>query len=217
MPMLRGPGAGITPPRGRRSARLTARRGVGTFPARMPSPLPPSRHAAAARYAARRREVYERVAAELAPDLLAPCRLGPIDADALAAWTHTWAPARPRPEPVGDWDWPALAARYRRVDALTLAIWSGEALCGLLAGQPSKAHHRLRLEYLEGSPDAAHPLRGHVLDVAMLAAVRYAQVLGATALRLVDPAPGLVAVYQARYGFGPARAEGGGTYCDLAL
>ena len=51
----------------------------------------------------------------------------------------------------------------------------------------------------------------------MLVAVRYAQVLGAAAVRLVDPAPGLVGVYRARYGFGPAGAERGGTYCEMSI
>jgi hypothetical protein len=100
---------------------------------------------------------------------------------------------------------------------LHVAIWSGEVLCGLAAGQPSKQHTRLRLEWVEGFPGPTHPLKRHVLDIAMLVAERYAVVLGADTLRAVNPAPALVETYQTDYGFGPVRYESGSPYCERRL
>lgn len=67
-------------------------------------------------------------------------------------------------------------------------------------GMPSKSRRRLSVEYMEGSPNSTHPLKGRILELTLAAAEAYGRTLGAKFLRLSDPAPGLVAKYEA-FGF----------------
>lgn len=82
-----------------------------------------------------------------------------------------------------------------------LAIWSGGQLCGLMVGRPSKRRrsgyrHTLSLHFLEANPDRGHPPRGHVAAVALNAAEAYARALQVSRVRLVDPLPGVVRIYE---------------------
>ncbi len=56
----------------------------------------------------------------------------------------------------------------------------------------------IAIDFLQGSPDHAHPLRGRVISIAL--AVLEAQVLAADAAeaRLLSPFPELVPLYEAR-------------------
>ncbi len=121
-----------------------------------------------------------------------------IDSHALFAWRTRWPAHQGLDRDMGRWDWEMLAASYhRRPSAFHLAIWSGNELCGLAVGRPSRSRRRLTVEYMEGSPNSIHPLKGQILELTLAAAVAYGRTLGAKLLRLSDPAAGLIAKYEA--------------------
>ena len=137
----------------------------------------------------------------------ADIRLTDIDAVALDAWRSSWL--RPQALGYGGWDWTAIVAPLRRrPSAFRLAIWCGSQLCGLAVGRASKRRrsgirHSLSVHYLESIPDPLHPLRGRIAAIALEGAEAYAAVLGAWRVRLIDPRPGVIRIYQ-RLGFGVA-------------
>jgi hypothetical protein len=169
--------------------------------------------AARARYAAVLRAACTFALDDLAPYLGAPCALTRITARVLGVWRTTWLPVAPPHAGAGGWDWARIvAAQPRSPDNLDLAIWSGDVLCGLMVGRPSRSRTRLLLELVEGAPFVPHPLQGRVLDVSLLVAEYYARGVGARRLRLMNPLRGMQGRYIARYGFGPAVAAGRQTY-----
>jgi hypothetical protein len=83
-----------------------------------------------------------------------------IDSHALFAWRTRWPAHQGLDRDMGRWDWEMLAASYhRRPSAFHLAIWSGNELCGLAVGRPSRSRRRLTVEYMEGSPNPIPWLR----------------------------------------------------------
>jgi hypothetical protein len=91
-----------------------------------------------------------------------------------------------------------------------VAVWSGQILCGLAIGRTRTEY--CRVDYLEGSPDPVHPLKGNVVVVVAGAVVAYATALGKREVRLVDPLPAVVAHYEA-LGFKLANPKGASPYC----
>jgi len=71
----------------------------------------------------------------------------------------------------------------------------------------------ISIHYLEGSPEPAHPLKGFVASVLIDAAEYYGLAFGASTIRLMDPTPGALHIYQA-LGFGVVRTSGGLVYCE---
>lgn len=146
-----------------------------------------------------------------------PFRLADITRAALLAWERTWAPHAGDGSRPGGWHWAQLAQAYARYpDAFHLAIWSGLALCGLSVGRPSRGHHYLAVDFLEGSPVPDHPLKGKVLPLAIAAATAYGQALGATSLRLTNPLPGVVPLYE-REGFALVWNRRSRLYCERRI
>jgi hypothetical protein len=154
------------------------------------SPSRPSRAAAEARY----REV--RLAAlhhaeELATAALAPTpvRLDVISPAALQAFHDQWAghPARRYP-----WPWATMLedAKRNEPDRFEVSVWSGETLCGLGIGRTRQKF--CHVDFIEGSPDPAQPLKGSVAIVVSGAAVAYATAMGREEVRLNEPFPALV-------------------------
>lgn len=96
-----------------------------------------------------------------------------IDPAALEAFAAQWASS---PRRRVSWPWPAIVADYRRVapERFEAAVWSGEILCGLAIGRPSKAATILAVHFIEGSPDLGHPLKGFAHLAALEAAHAYA-------------------------------------------
>jgi hypothetical protein len=145
-----------------------------------------------------------------------PFRLTSITRMVLSEWERSWAPhagdgARP-----GGWNWVQIAEAYTRYpDAFHLAIWNGQTLCGLSAGRPSRGHHYLAVDFLEGSP-THHPLKGQVLPLTIAAAMAYGRALGATSLRLTNPLPGVVSLYESA-GFTLVWGQGSGPYCERRI
>lgn len=144
-------------------------------------------------------------------------RLTGLTTAALTVWERTWAPRVHDPAQPGGWDWVQIAEVYARYpDAFQVAIWSDSALCGLSVGRPSRGHHYLAVDFLEGSPVRNRPLRGQVLPLVVAAASAYARILGATSLRLVNPLPGVIPLYE-QLGFTLVWGRGSGQYCERRI
>jgi hypothetical protein len=113
-----------------------------------------------------------------------------------------------------------MAARWRRnhPDRFEAAIWRGGLLCGLALGRPAPAGPHLSLYYLESNPDPANPLRGSVTRITLATLIRYADLLGKTELRLIDPLPPLVPFYcSPAFGFGLVTPAKGVPYCMRSI
>ena len=173
-------------------------------------PLPPSRAAAELRHSGLRLAALghasDLFARSIAPT---PVRFSTINAAALDAWRRHWAGHLAR---AVAWPWDAMLTDYRRhhPSRLELAVWSGDALCGLAIGRTGRAY--CSIEYLEGSPSAEHPLKKQVIPAALTALLAYATVLGRGEMRLVEPFAPLVPAYEAR-GFLLVEPRGERPYC----
>lgn len=132
---------------------------------------------------ARREAVHIEVEAGLNANSQLPAyvRLGPIDAMAVATFKTSWLNAT--------WDWPQYAAIYRqkKYARLELAIWSGSQLCGLALGKFSPACRVLQMNFVEGAP-YAHPLKGHVLEIAVEHGIVLGTAYGSSVFRVTRPA-----------------------------
>jgi hypothetical protein len=169
------------------------------------------------RYADRRSEAYAAATKTLGADIVTPFLLKPINSNALKAWRSQWAPLHEGIVEHGEWNWPDLADSYLwRPDSFLLAIWSEAVLCGLAVGRPSDSHERLAVEYIEGSPEHKHPLKGSILAITTVAAEAYAVVLGCHVLRISDPVVAIVPSY-VELGFEVVEVGGRVKYCDRRI
>lgn len=88
-----------------------------------------------------------------------------------------------------DWKWSEGTAEYawRHPKRFELAIWYRNTfLCGLALGRPTWSGNKLRLDFVEASPETT-PLTGLVANITIAAAVAYAASIGAAQLRLMNP------------------------------
>jgi hypothetical protein len=147
-------------------------------------------------------------------------RLTDIDAEALSVWKATWRGTHL--SGAGGWDWEVIWCRFRkRPTAFQLAIWSGGQLCGLAIGRTSKrrssgVRHTISIHYMEAAPDQRHPLAGTIAPLAIAAAQRYGEALGASRLRLMDPLPG-ASTYYRKLGLSIALLPGRGVYFEKRI
>lgn len=145
-----------------------------------------------------------------------PCTLTEIGPTALAAWARTWNNRR-HWTGEGGWPWDRLARLYcPKPRSFHLALWSRTQLCGLAAGKVSPGHRILTLHWLESAPIVAHPLRGRVTYLALTAAEFYARAVGARAVRLKNPLPGVQSRYRT-FGYTLAYNEHGSLYLAKQL
>jgi hypothetical protein len=143
----------------------------------------------------------------------APVRLTLIGPDALEAFQQQWDGHAERRYP---WPWPDMIANARRNEPgrFEVAIWSDAVLCGLSLGG-TRADF-CRVDYIEGSPDPLHPLKGSVTVIASGAAIAYATALGKAEIRLMNPLPAVVPYYE-RLGFQLVSPHGGAPYCRIEV
>jgi hypothetical protein len=171
---------------------------------------PPSRRAAEDRYRNIRHAAFQRALA-LIQETFAPIpvRLTEIGPTAIAAFNDHWAGHAARRYP---WPWADMVADARRDDParFEVAVWSEQVLCGLAFGRTRTGY--CAVEYLEGSPEPDHPLKGRVTVIVSGAAVAYATALGKPQLRLIDPLEAMVPRYKA-LGFELATPKGESPYC----
>ena len=115
---------------------------------------------------------------------------GHITPGALHAWRRSW---RDHPRRRVTWDWEAIHKKYRkRYARLEAAIHCEGELCGLAIGTFSPARTILSINWIEGSPEESHPLRGLILDLVEELAVVTATAYGCRLLRFADPQPPVV-------------------------
>lgn len=95
-----------------------------------------------------------------------------------------------------DWDWEYQQRcwRKKRPSYWEMAIWHKQILCGLVMGGPSRRRSRLYIEGIEGSPEQ-HPLKTHIIRIALIGSERYAATIGCKEVWLIEPAEGLLDLY----------------------
>jgi len=149
-------------------------------------------------------------------------QLADIDARAIYEWRRTWA-GRKHATGTGGWNWTSLVEQQpRRATRLTLAIWYGGDLCGLVIGRTSRhratgARHTITLTHAERRPEPPDvPLRGLIIPIAAAVARRYGAAVGATRLRLGYPDPKLLRYYEL-LGFEVAWEGGKPVYCEQEI
>ena len=105
-----------------------------------------------------------------------------------------------------DWPWAEGYKSYafRYPNRFELATWYGSALVGLSLGRPSYAGTRLRLEFIEANP-SSNPLKGRIVPITISAAELYANIIGASELRIIDPIDKKLIEYYSSFGY---------RYCD---
>jgi hypothetical protein len=153
-----------------------------------------SRQATETRYAGQRAAAFKRAEDILGQEQAqAPITLRAITPETLATFGTQWQDHAQRLYP---WPWHQMAGDYRRNEPTRFeaAVWSAETLCGLALGRLRARY--CSLDYIEGSPAPAHPLRGMVIPAVLTALTAYAVALGRAEIRLIDPFPALVPRYE---------------------
>lgn len=86
------------------------------------------------------------------------------------------------------WDWDEVTKSYRtHLKRFKLSIWFKDLeLSGASIGRPTWSGGKLRLDYIESHPMGT-PLDGLVTDISVAAGVVYANAIGATQLRIMNP------------------------------
>ena len=173
-------------------------------------------------YARLRRRAYDLVEREAFETGLVhvPLRIAETDEHTVAVWRTSWRGGHPTGH--GNWEWDRILAKaWRRPSAFHVALWSGEHLCGLAVGRLSKrrlvgVRHTISVHFIESSHDARHPLRGNVAALSISASEVYGRLTGASRIRLIDPLPGIVRLYE-DHGFTVARQAGQSVYCERRI
>ena len=123
--------------------------------------------------------------------------------EAVARW-----PIRERIYP---WNWDEIHRRYRNEpDRFDLCIWVGDILCGVALTTLSGA--AATINFLEGQPSDACPLRGLRAAIAIEAAQRYAQLNGRNEIRVQPISARLENLYRDIFGFDLANPRGEQAY-----
>lgn len=150
----------------------------------------------------------------------AALRLADCDPHTLSVWRTEWS--APHPSGWGGWDWePLLRRAWRHPSAFHLAIWSGKILCGLAVGRVSDRdrsgrRNAVSIDFIESAHDPRHPLRGAIASLVIDAANTYGRALQASHVRLVEPLPGVLSMYE-RLGFGTVWQQGRALYCERRI
>ena len=101
----------------------------------------------------------------------------------------------------GSWDWTKEYRYYQnRPNRLEVSLWRG-GLGALCYGQLSKHGTRVRLNLIEATPIRPSPLGMRALPILSVVAATFANIVGASELWILDPAPGVESLYRAQ-GFG---------------
>lgn len=100
-----------------------------------------------------------------------------------------------------DWEWVNgyNAFKFRYPKRFEMALWHNDMLVSLSLGRPTYNGTKLRLDFIEGNPDKPGAVK--VFEPTFLAMVGYANALGASELRVVNPVNDDVRRYYQRFGF----------------
>lgn len=145
------------------------------------------------RYTALRRDALKNAALQVPTNLNLEFRL--IDDEAFSA-SKEWAKIADRRV---DWDWmysyPSF--RFRHPKRFELALWHDGQLVSLSLGRPTRNVAGLRLDFLEASP-IKRDIR--IVPLVLMAMAVYAEALGASEIRLVQPINETVRKYYETFG-----------------
>jgi hypothetical protein len=167
-------------------------------------------------YGEQRRAAYA-AAKRIAVDVEGWCgdglRIGDTNHWVLERKDLQWSKIHPVGEPIWDF-WPALlTARPLDPGVLNFCIEYDSIVCGLVNGHTSD--EMVSLDFAEACPDP-HPLRGHILDLAVVVAEGFGSKLGARVLRLVKPRDRFLSYFKSA-GFTVVFSGSGGHYCEREI
>jgi hypothetical protein len=173
-------------------------------------------------YAGLRRTAFDSVTRDAITEggIRVPLRLMDTDEKTLAVWRATWGDRHP--SGFGNWNWERILRRaWRRPSAFHVAVWSDEQLCGLGVGRLSKrrlvgVRHTISLHFVESAHNKQHPLRRTIAPLVISAAEAYGSLVGASRIRLVEPLPGVIQMYE-DLGFTVAHKAGQPVYCERRI
>ena len=100
------------------------------------------------------------------------------------------------------WSWSEWASHYVRVypKRFELTIWFHSMLCSVSLGRPTWGAGKLRLDFIESSPDKT-PLTGQTVKLTVLVAETYADIIGAEQIRIMKPVNNRVRSHYEAAGF----------------
>lgn len=150
------------------------------------------------RYESFRKMAREAIHRELPYSDRANIKLTEISSSALV-YSKLWvADAKRRV----DWPWGEGYRNYAfsHPNRFELATWYGNTLAGLSLGRPSYAGTRLRLEFIEANP-SNNPLKGRIVPITISVAELYANIIGASELRIIDPIDKRLIEYYSSFGY----------------
>ncbi len=99
-----------------------------------------------------------------------------------------------RKEPNFDW-WDSPNTVKSDPKCLDLSLWFADQLCGLCFAVPSAGRTLVRIKLLEGNPDEAHPLKGQVTTLMLLAVNQYCKLVDASVIVVDEPWEGAIPHY----------------------
>lgn len=100
------------------------------------------------------------------------------------------------------WSWQHWASRYAAIypKRFELAIWFHSKLCSVSLGRPTWSAGKLRLDFIESSPEKT-PLTGQTVKLTVLVAETYADIIGAEQIRIMNPVNNKVRSHYEAMGF----------------
>jgi hypothetical protein len=139
-----------------------------------------------------------RVQAIVQKDISADARLTEINKEVLSEakdWRRAYlSSGRAKREP--GWDWATeFYRRGQKKSGVTLAMWFGGTLCGLMIGQVSDGRLHATIHFLEGNP-MGNPLKGSVIAIATGYIEAVGALVGCETVRISSPIPELVPHYK---------------------
>ncbi|EGR1737541.1 hypothetical protein WKI44_23000 [Vibrio alginolyticus] len=98
-----------------------------------------------------------------------------------------------------DWDWIEgyAAFKFRYPKRFELAIWSKGELLSLSLGRPTYYGNSMRLDFIEANPDISGT---RVFPATLFTMITYAELLGATEVRVMKPINDDVKKYYQSFG-----------------
>nr|WP_281722282.1 hypothetical protein [Nitrosomonas nitrosa] len=138
-------------------------------------------------------------------------KLWSIDDAALAFVDHYWR-AGGVSHPDGGFPWRAITEQFHSTPRrFEIAIWSGNTLCGMAFGLPSRGADNVTIRFIERYWFSGNPLIGWIAPIVIDAADNYAKLLGKQWVKLKNPIIGAIPYYVA-LGFELAEPRLGATY-----
>lgn len=146
-----------------------------------------------------------------------PVQLSDIDRPVWTLYRQEWYghPARK----YRGWAWNSVVFDGRHDDpsCFELSILCSGRLCGLAFGCGEENTY-CSIDYIEGCPDTAHPLKGLITDIAVQTLIVYGALLGRPEVRISQPNPRLCQrVLAAGYGFQLVSRPGQAQYLSLPV